>query len=45
MLVMPCCAWEEQVKNVKNDINVLINRALRCLNYKKYDYSVRGLKT
>ena len=28
-----------------NYINVLINRALRCTHYKKYDDSVRELKT
>ena len=41
MLDMACCAGEQQIKN----INVLINRALRCIHYKKYDDSVRELKT
>ena len=28
-----------------NDINVLINRALRCIHYKKYDDGVTKIKT
>ena len=35
--------WERENKKCINDINVLINRALkhRCIHYKKYDGSVR----
>ena len=36
-------AREEKIKNVY-DINVLINRALRCIHYKKHDDGVRELK-
>ena len=32
-------------KKCINNINVPINRALRCIHYKKYDDSVRELKT
>ena len=44
MLDMAWCAGEEHKKCV-NYINVLIIRALRCIHYKKYDDSVRELKT
>ena len=40
-----CCAldlWKEQIKN---DIDVLINRSLRCMHYEKCDVSVEKLKT
>ena len=37
--------WERANKKCINDINVLINRALRCLHYKKYGDSVSKLKT
>ena len=35
--------WGRANKKCINDINVLINRALRCIHYKKYDDSVRKL--
>ena len=44
MLDMACCGGEEQIKKCINDIDVLINKALWCIHYKKYDYSVRKLK-
>ena len=37
--------WEEANKKYINDINVLINRALRCIHYKNCDDNVRQLKT
>ena len=37
--------WGRANKKCITDINVLINRALRCIHYKKYDDSVRKLKT
>ena len=37
--------WGRANKKCINDINVLINRALRCIHYMKYDDSVRKLKT
>ena len=37
--------WGRANKKCINDINVLINRALRCIHYKKYDDSVRELKS
>ena len=37
--------WGRVNKKCINDINVLINRAFRCIHYKKYDASVRELKT
>ena len=37
--------WGRANKECINDINVLINRAFRCIHYKKYDVSVRELKT
>ena len=45
--------WSEQIETIKtklqktciNDINVLINRAIRCRHYMKYDDSVKKLKT
>ena len=37
--------WGRAYKKCINDINVLINRALICIHYKKYDDSVRELKT
>ena len=36
---------ERENKKSINDINGLINRALRCIHYKKYDDSVKDLKT
>ena len=37
--------WGSANKKYINDINVTINRALRCIHYKKYDDSLRELKT
>ena len=37
-------SWGRANIKLINDINVLINRAFRCLHYKKYDDSVRKLK-
>ena len=37
--------WERANRNCINDTNVLVNRALRCIHYKKHDDSVRKLKT
>ena len=37
--------WGRVNKKCINDINVLINRELRCIHYMKYDDSVRKLKT
>ena len=37
--------WGRANRKCINDINVLINRALRCIHYKKHDDSVRELKT
>ena len=37
--------WGGANKKCINDINVLINRALRCIHFKKYNDSVRELKT
>ena len=37
--------WGRANKKNINDINVLINRALRCIQFKKYDDSIEELKT
>ena len=37
--------WGRENKKCINDINVLINRALRCIHYNKNDDSVKELKT
>ena len=37
--------WGRANKKCINDINVLINRAIRCIHYMKYDDSVKKLKT
>ena len=42
---MACCAGEGQIKKCINNINVLINRAIWCIHYMKYDDSVKKLKT
>ena len=36
--------WGRENKKCINDFNVLINRALRYIHYKKYDDSVRKIK-
>ena len=37
--------WGRANKKCINGINVLINRAIRCIHYMKYDDSVKKLKT
>ena len=44
MLDMDFCAGRANKKFI-NDINILINRELRCIHFKKYDDSLRELKT
>ena len=40
---MVCYAWAELKKYIY-EINILINKALRFIHYKKYYKSIRGLK-